>query len=171
MNDFGYVLRNRVSNRKFKSDFVEEALVAKLIKSGEEAPVAKGLYGDYLFTVVNGNKALEFNKEIINVSQRNVFYNAPLIILVSTKNTANPELSFQDAGCILENMHLEATNLGLGSVYIYSGAKIMRSYVELYKFVSLPEEYTPLAALAIGYVSEEDKVDGKTHEIKVMEVK
>jgi nitroreductase len=57
------------------------------------------------------------------------------------------------AGCVVQNMHLAATDLGLGSVYLGSIQAVSNSFEVLYK-LKLQDGFWPVAALAVGNAKE-----------------
>jgi nitroreductase len=82
-------------------------------------------------------------------------YGAPTLIVVSSKKDAGAEkVGIADAACIVENMHLAATDLGLGSVYLWA---FLRAFVEdsnLLTELNLPAGFQPVSGLAVGYPTE-----------------
>lgn len=61
-------------------------------------------------------------------------------------------------------MMLEATNLGIGSVYLYSPIRVSRANPNLSKVLHIKEGYTPIAAAIFGYIKTNkinDKVNRK----------
>ncbi|MCB2311914.1 MerR family DNA-binding transcriptional regulator [Clostridium tagluense] len=55
-----------------------------------------------------------------------------------------------NAACIMENMALAATDLGLGNVYIFGGALAIAKNPELCAELKIPEGYIPVSALPVG---------------------
>lgn len=62
---------------------------------------------------------------------------------------------FADAGCILQNMMLEATEQGLGSVFIWGSSMVVNAVPDLKKALQIPEDYTAVSGIAVCYASEE----------------
>lgn len=78
-------------------------------------------------------------------------YGAPTVILVSAKKLEPlPNLSYCNAACIVENMALAATDLGLGNVYIYGAIAALANNPELCAELKVPEGFFPVSAIAIG---------------------
>lgn len=65
-------------------------------------------------------------------------YNAPALILVSSKKMPFPNIEFVDAGCIMQNMMLEATEQGLGSVVIWGSSMVVNAVPDLKKALQIP---------------------------------
>ena len=96
----------------------------------------------------------------------NFFYNAPILILVTSCNALYPEA---DCACAIENMYLRATDLGLGACWINQLTKV--KYPELKEFLKksgLDENYVVYGALAIGYTDEQFTTKEKKNRIIVV---
>ena len=78
----------------------------------------------------------------------NPLYGAPAFILVSATKDAIQKIVGQDAGCIMENMHLKAADLHLGAVYIFGMVNAIKGEAEL------PEGAVPICGLAVGHATE-----------------
>ena len=66
---------------------------------------------------------------------------------------------------VVNQMHLAATDLGLGSVYMWGALESMRMIPELdhAELLQLPEDFEPLIALAVGYPVKELEVRELKH--------
>ncbi len=66
---------------------------------------------------------------------------------------------------VTNQMHLAATNLGLGSVYMWGALESMRLFPELdhTDVLELPDGFEPLIALAVGYPEKELGNNQKQH--------
>lgn len=62
-------------------------------------------------------------------------------------------------------MHLAATDMGLGSCYMWGALESMRMLPEYdhTDLLGLPEDYEPLMALAVGYPTEASGAGGFRH--------
>lgn len=84
------------------------------------------------------------------------FYGAPAVIFVShRKQELQPGIEYANAAGIVTAMHLAATALGLGSVYIWGVLEAMRVYPQFdhTDLLQLPEGFEPLLGLAIGHAA------------------
>ena len=70
-----------------------------------------------------------------------------------------PNIEFTDAGCIMQNMMLEATEQGLGSVVIWGSSMVVNAVPDLKKALQIPDDYTAVSGIVVGYASE--KVEPK----------
>ena len=144
--DFEKVLLSRKSCRKFTDKPVEEEKLEKVVVSASLAPLGLPKMCTPVLTVVTDKDALAGLKGI---------YDAPAVIIVSCPPSPAPGIGDQNAGCVVEMMALMATSLGLGNIYLYGVTANLQKDEEMLKKLSIPEGYTPLAALALGY-GEED---------------
>ena len=87
-------------------------------------------------------------------------YGAPIWIILSGKiydpkedpqaDRKNDNL-FWNVGSIIENMELQATELGLASCGINTTVVAMRNRPDVKKAVGIPEGYDALASVIVGY--------------------
>ena len=119
-----------------------EGTVRAILLAAAAAPVGSRLYKDIHLTVIQDKEILrqlslaaakryadrEKIKEIIIQKPGaedagkvyDPFYGAPTVIFVSHRNqTLQPGIEFSNAACVTYSMHLAATELGLGSVFMW----------------------------------------------------
>lgn len=152
--DFEKVLALRQSVRSYTEEAVEEEDIQKLVEAANRAPVGMHRYEGYHLTVITDknllNKMVETFKEKTGENM-NPLYGAPLFILVSATDKAKERTMTMDAGCITENMHLMATDLGLESVYIYGLVYEIKNEKEWQKMAGLSDSMKPICGLAVGH--------------------
>ena len=164
-------LMGRRSIRKFEDRAVPKTVIDKLLEAGVWAP--SGMNSQpWHFTVVE-------NREIINMLSRRtkelvtksmllsanlqaefksdkdvVFYDAPLLILISTKENKDLRtLNLLDCGLAAQNMFLAAYQAGLGSCFI-GFAAFLNQDPKLLAEIGIPEDYELIAPLIFGYPNE-----------------
>ena len=140
------VLLSRKSCRKFTDKAVEAEKLEKVVVSASLAPLGLPRMCTPMLTVVTEKELLAGLKGI---------YDAPAVIIVSCPPSPAPGIGDQNAACVVEMMSLMATDLGLGNIYLYGVTANLQKDEEMLKKLAIPEGYTPLAALALGY-GEED---------------
>ena len=191
--DFFELIRHRKSTRKFTDEQISQEHLAKLLYAANAAPVGSNMYRDVHLTVVRDRKVLdklseaaqkrnedrETMKKIvgdIRESERptrvaDPFYAAPLVIFIShRKQDLQPGIEYSNVACIALSMHLAATELGLGSVFMWGSLEAMRVFPELdnTSLLELPENFEPLLGVAFGHIeSELTARDVKTDKISV----
>jgi hypothetical protein len=92
--------------------------------------------------------------EIPTHGKMDIFYHAPLVIFVPhRKRDLQLHIEWANAACVVYSMHLEATSLGLGSVFMWGALESARKYPEYDHTdpLNLPDGFEPLIGLAIGH--------------------
>ena len=64
-----------------------------------------------------------------------VTYGAPTVIYVSCKNEDEEIIKGCNAGVVMENMLLEAADLGLGAVYLFGVSQVLFANEEITKLL------------------------------------
>ena len=165
--EFKKVVQYRQSIRAFKDEQIPDNFVSEILECGMKAPIGKGEYNRYTLLVLQGDKLKTFQKMLIAKTGHDETYNSPLLILVMAI-ILRPELDYQNTGCILENMCLEATNLTYGSTYLWSVARILQENKDLKNYLGIDENTTILGGVTIGKPTDEYKFIDKEHKIKVI---
>lgn len=160
------LFKKRRSFRELSDENLNKDDIEAILQAGMLAPVARGRYDTLIINVYENDKLEKIKKEFLNYLGRDIFFNGSLFILISQKDETD-DLMNLNAGAILENMLLEATNRNIGSVFVYSPIRIMRSKNDLYSLFDLKEGYKPIAGAVFG-----KKVSSKTtkleHKIEVV---
>ena len=177
--EFEKLLRMRQSTRKYQDKQIPQEHLQKIIDAANSAPIGSNLYKDVHLTVVQDQNVLlklcEAAWERFSTRQKleeiagdtmdkrdnhpqdrhpNLFYGAPTVIFVShRKQNLQPGIEWANVTSVVNQMHLAATSLGLGSVYMWGALESMRMIPELdhTELLQLPEDFEPLIALAVGY--------------------
>lgn len=149
----------RKSTRSYKSEQISDESLNTIIKAGCAAPVGMGAYDTIHLTVVQNadllNKITNIAREFFGNPKANPLYDAPTLVIVSSKpNEKAPSIGLANASCIIENMSLAATDLGVGSVYLLGFVFAISKNEELLKELNLPSGFVPDAAIALGYPTE-----------------
>ncbi|MDR2162641.1 MAG: nitroreductase family protein [Clostridiales Family XIII bacterium] len=153
-------IESRKSTRGFKPDQIPEAALEAILKAGVEAPVGRAAFGNIHFAVVQDAALL---KKISDAATKgteregqDIYYGAPTVIVVSSKEQSVPELTFSNAGAISGNFLLAATDIGVDNVYVFSCLRGFRNDPGLSAEAGIPEGYTPISSVALGYATEAD---------------
>jgi nitroreductase len=144
----------RRSVRTYLDKPVEQEKIETLLRAAMQAPSA-GNQQSSEFLVVQDAAALRQLSQMSPYS--GLLAKAPLAIVL-LGNTERMKLSEnweQDLGAAAENLLLEATELGLGAVWL--GVHPLRERVDAVKAqFSLPEKMKPFAVVAVGYPKAEN---------------
>ena len=147
------VLLSRKSCRSYTDRPVEEEKLEKVITAASLAPLGLPRDGRPHLTVVT-DKALLKELGAGFGPDNDIIYGAPALIVVSCPPSAAgiPEMN---AACVIEMMSLEATDLGLGNIYLYGVTAALQKNEALKEKLAIPAGHTPLSALAVGYGTED----------------
>ena len=168
MNVSDAVLK-RKSIRSYQDKPVSDDDLAAILKAGRWAPNA----GEYNLSVVRNKELIaqvnEATLEAMRTSGNDFLvgraalpgylplYGAPVVIFLS----GPPEVTHTQLNCgvSVENMLLQATELGLGSVFLRSPSYALNrpENEALAREAGIPEGYKMECGLAIGYIDDETK--------------
>lgn len=191
--EFEKVLENRRSVRAFLPDALSQAQIDRLLEAARRAPVGSAMYRDVHITVVRDQAKLlklceaawkrfssvEVVREIAGeadtdpeagVHKPNLFYGAPVVFFLShRRQTLQPGIEWANVTSIVQQMHLAAVDMGLGSCYMWGALESMRMFLELdhTALLELPEDFVPLLGLAVGYSADAPKTPRPQREIGV----
>lgn len=151
--DFISIAKQRCSVRRYNDKKVEAEKLEKILEAAHVAPTAANLQPVHLI-VVQSEEGLTKIGKAANV------YGAPLAIIVCADHNKawvrpfdKKQTSDIDASILTDHMMLQATELGLGSVWVcYFKPDVLS------KEFGLPSNLEPVNILAIGY-SDEDAAD------------
>lgn len=173
--DFDQLLLWRQSTRKYQDTQITDGQVEKILAAANRAPVGSNLYKDLHITVVQDREKLHSlceaawkrfsSKEKVaeiagdtaegtSLHRPNLFYGAPTVFFVSHRvQDLQPGIDWANVTSVTSLMHLEATDLGLGSVFMWGALESMRLFPELdhTAVLELPEGFVPLVGLAVGF--------------------
>lgn len=149
----------RKSTRSYKSEQISDEALNTIINAGCAAPVGHGAYNRVHLTVVQNSEILDrITKTFATLNgnpNANPLYGAPTLIIISGKpHEKFPHAELANAACIIENMSLAATDLGIGSVYLWGILYAFNADKELKKALNLPDDFVPASCIALGYPTE-----------------
>jgi nitroreductase len=140
--------RMRYSARKYEETKVEDQKILKILEAGRVAPTAHNNQPQRL-VVVKEQEGLKKLKKSGNV------YGAPLAIVVCSDRDVSWKRPYDgkstadiDASIVTAQMMLEATSLGLGTIWVCFFDPII-----LRQEFNIPDNYEPVNILGVGYAS------------------
>lgn len=146
--DFLNIAKRRYSARSYLPQAVESEKLTRILEAAHAAPTAANRQPVRLIVMQNQESLEKLGKAAD-------LYHAPLAVLVCVDRQRAWVRPFDrkqsgdiDAAILTDHMMLQATELGLGSVWIcYFKPDIIR------KEFNLPDELEPVNILALGYAS------------------
>ncbi len=151
--DFLELAKKRYSSRKYDGRKVEEDKLEKILEAARVAPSGNNRQPIKLL-VLQEAEDIEKVAKATGSDAPSVFH-APLVIVACGDHNTASVLSYNnksfadiDTSIATDHMMMEATALGLGSVWIggFDPAVITREF-------NLPENLEPINILAIGYAA------------------
>ncbi len=176
MNDTINAILSRRSNRGFTDKPLSDVQMSLLKECALASPTARNMQS-WHFSFVSDKKVIsmvetetvriidetadEVTKARTNARNRSIFYDAPLVVFISSD--PNSRWSQVDAGIAVENLAIAAQSLGLGSVIIGLCAMAFEGEkkAELSDACGFPEGYEFSIAISIG----QPNVSKEAHEV------
>jgi nitroreductase len=173
MNECIITIIKRRSIRKYKKLQISSSDLQQILDCAIHAPNARNQQR-WHFTVVQNRDMLDrmvdrikenimdsgisFLIEKASAPDYNTFYNAPTVILVTGEE--NAQFIQLDCGAAAQNIALAAKSLNIGSCVMTSSAFLFASEKsdDIKKELGIPEGYTHVCAVALGYNDGEDPV-------------
>ena len=146
-------IAKRSSVRAYNGKQLTAEELQTVLCAGCAAPVGLGLHDSMMMTVVQDRALLSAVSEGIRQAMgvpTDPVYGAPALVILSSKPQIAVGVDYANAGCIMENMMLAATELGLGSVIIWGAGAAAEGNPNLKERLGIPAEYHALAGLALG---------------------
>ncbi len=154
---FDDVVLNRRSIRKYLDKDVSMSDVEKIIKTGILAPSAHNRQPWKVKVVVSEEKTKIYEALLAKKDEDSSVANTagiinevPCLLVVFYDGNENRDHDMLSLGAFIENMHLKATELGLGSLWIANTDRIKK---EISEITDVGLEC--ISCLAIGYKDQE----------------
>lgn len=146
------IIDSRSSIRKYTDQPLEADVCRTLVEAGLKAPTAANKREIHI-TVVGKDDPVqaEIQNDLNPNAPVNFYYNAPVTFYLSGVEAF--KWSPVDAGIAVQNIHLAAASLGLGSVILgcMEGVLNGEKKEEYAKKLAFPEGYKYFVAIAVGY--------------------
>jgi len=189
--EFDKVLALRRSTRQFLPEQISSESLEAILRAASYAPIGSNKNRDIHITVVEDKEILaelalasgarmadakvqadlrgDIDPSAIpEQTVRLPFYGAPAVIFVShRKQSLQPGIEYSNVAMVAFAMHLKATELGLGSVFVWGILESMRLNPDLDRtsLLKLPEGFSPLFGLMVGQpaspLKEREATEGK----------
>lgn len=125
------------------------------------APVRSGLYDSLYITIIQnvgilntiGNTVTERTPEKFG-KRMDKNFGVPTMIVVSSKPAVFSGVEYANAACVIENMAIAATSLGIDNVVWAGPTAIISKDTAIRKAVHIPDDFTPILCISFGYGTE-----------------
>lgn len=141
------VILTRRSIRKYKPDPIPQEAIKELLEAAMSAPSASNKQ-PWHFVVITDRQVLDTIPQFHNNGSMLKF--APAAIAVCADVAQDETCWIQDCSAATENILLAAHARGLGAVWLGIWPVDIR-VTELRKLVGIPNKFTPLCLVALGY--------------------
>ena len=144
----------RRSCRAYTDQQISDEQLEKILLAANAAPIGRALYENMHLTVIQDADFMagwtEKFRTMVGDEAANPLYGGKTWIIVSSKAETG-EIAFANAACMVENMSLEAVDLGLGHVYIYGALRVLENNPEFIQAIGIPEGFRPISSIILGY--------------------
>lgn len=148
--DFEEVIKTRRSIRSYTNESVSDEDILKILKAGMQAPGSRLGAEPWEFIVIKDENTRKKLGDVAANTKR--AGEAPVVIVpLANVNRAYYKMMWQeDMGACVENMLLEACNLGLGGLWI-GVAPVEDRMSDVAKIFNLPDGVKPYCMVCVGY--------------------
>jgi nitroreductase len=163
----------RRSVRKYTQEPINDEQLQLLLEAAQAAPLAMGDDKTTHITVVTDKALMEEIRGACMTTSRktglplDALHGAPMIIFLSATDISSDHIEYSNVACVIENIMLQATALGLGSTYIWGCLRGFLEHKETVAKLGLPEGYEILSAVVVGHPVKPLEVRDKVERIGV----
>ncbi len=163
MNTFEAIC-SRKSVRNYTGEGVSSEELDKILKAADAAPIEMGQYESMHLTVITNKELLDeidgAGAKMFGKPNIHPLYGAPVFILVSTKSQAETigNVAYSNAAIVVQNMALQATELGIGACHIWGVVAAINSSPDIISKLNLPEGFIPCCGIILGKTDYEYKL-------------
>lgn len=155
MNETIKSIHQRMSCRNYLDTKLPKDILNTILEAGLQAPSSMNRQRVILSAITNESLINELKKAVaIKLEQPesySCFYNANTIVIVSAPKDYSP--LYTDGSCVLQNIFLSATSLGIGSCWINQlcGIEDDPKIRELLKKCNIPDDHHICGCASLGY--------------------
>lgn len=150
----------RSSVRRYDGRAVPDDEMGTVLTAGGAAPVGMGRFETLRLTVVRDKGLLDrigagIGEAMAKATGRGNgkfdLYGASTLVVISSEPAAFPGGDLVNAGCIAENMMLQAAHDGIGSCIVWATGAVVDGDEGLKSELGIPEGFHPLFGIVFGY--------------------
>ena len=167
-------IKLRHSSRGFTDRQISDADLEAILFAGGQAAVGGADFKSMKLYAVQDPELLKAIDEA-SAKRRpgsHPLYGAPTLVVLASKQSILPYIEYTNAGCVIQNMMLAATDLGIDNIYLWMSMYGINEDPELIKRLGFPEGYTCVGTMALGYEAKEfPKIKADEQRIEVSYIK
>ena len=151
---------SRKAVRSYTGESITKEELEMILKAANASPVGMGQFDSLHLTVITNKELLgkieKATAAMFGKPEMHPLYNAPMLVLVSSKEPAPmmENVVYSNAAIMVHNMALAATELGVGSCYIWGAVAAASHNPEILAELKLPEGFIPCCAICLGKTEE-----------------
>ena len=146
-------IKARHSTRGFSDKQISDADLEKILFAGGQAAVGGADFKSMKLYAVQDPELLKAIDES-SAKMRpgsHPLYGAPTLVVLASKESILKNIEFTNAGCVIQNMMVAATDLGIDSIYLWMSMYGINNDPEIVKKLGFPEGFTCVGTMALGY--------------------
>ena len=167
-------IKARHSTRGFSDRQISDADLEKILFAGGQAAVGGADFKSLKLYAVQDPELLKAIDES-SAKMRpgsHPLYGAPTLVVLASKESILKSIEFTNAGCVIQNMMVAATDLGIDSIYLWMPMYGINDDPEVIRRLGFPEGFTCVGTVALGYAEKEfKKPRGDEQRIEVTYIK
>lgn len=147
------VIKSRVSCKSYDDKKISLSKIQQIAECGKLAPTARNEQIANILVVKDKRNVEKLKDLSMELFSRDCFYGASTLILVHAPK--DNKFCIQDCTCVLENMFIAATALGVGSCWINQVDDLLNSEngQKVKKSLGIPKENRVVGTCILGYPS------------------
>ena len=146
-------IKARHSTRGFSDRQISDADLEKILFAGGQAAVGGADFKSLkLYAVQDPEllKAIDESSAKMRPGSHPLYW-APTLVVLASKESILKSIEFTNAGCVIQNMMVAATDLGIDSIYLWMSMYGINNDPEIVKKLGFPEGFTCVGTMALGY--------------------
>ena len=152
------LLLKRKSVRSYTGEGISEEELNIILKAADASPVGLKQYENLHLTIITNkellNKIEDVTAKAFNNYDKKRLYEAPVLIIISSKAMPMENVMYSNAAIMSHNISLAATELNIGSCYIWGATAAISKNIEILKELNLPEGFVVCCGVILGKTNE-----------------
>ena len=149
----------RKSVRSYTGENISKEELDILLKAASASPVGLRQYENLHLTIISNkemlDKIVKEASKMFGKKDMSPIYGAPTLIIISSKYMPHMEnVMYSNAAIMSHNIALAATELGIGSCYIWGATAAISKSEEVLNELELPDGHIPCCAICVGKTNE-----------------
>ena len=147
----------RHSTRGFTDRQISDADLEAILFAGGQAAVGAADFKSLKLYAVQDPELLKAIDESSAKKRPGThpLYGAPTLVVLASRESILKSIEFTNAGCVIQNMMVAATDLGIDSIYLWMSMYGINENPDLVKRLGFPEGFSCVGTMALGYAAKE----------------